>query len=253
MTWLKVGELAQRTGLTVRTLHHYDEIGLLKPSRRSPAGYRLYGEADIARLQQIRSLRQMGWSLDKVRDMLARPDLAVSEIVEQHLGRLREQLALQQKLIDRLERIAQHFRSTGSAAVADLLQTIEVMTMYEKYYTPQQQDWLQQRAREVGEERIRQAESEWREVFAGFEKEMERGTDPAADPALTLARKAQSLIEEFTGGHPGVSRSLGNLYREEGAPQVLGRHGFEMAPGVGDYMGRAMAALAASTRDREPS
>ncbi|QJW83354.1 MerR family transcriptional regulator [Ramlibacter terrae] len=54
---LKVGELARSTGLTVRTLHHYDEIGLLKPSGRSESGYRLYAEADVARLHAIRALR----------------------------------------------------------------------------------------------------------------------------------------------------------------------------------------------------
>ena len=64
---LKVGELAKRTGLTVRTLHHYDAIGLLKPSLHTEAGYRLYTANDIARLQQVLSLRQLGFSLDEVR------------------------------------------------------------------------------------------------------------------------------------------------------------------------------------------
>src|SRR6476620_1521247 len=59
---LRVGELAKRTGLTVRTLHHYDEIGLLKPSLHT--GYRLYTATDVARLQQVLSLRQLGFSLE---------------------------------------------------------------------------------------------------------------------------------------------------------------------------------------------
>jgi DNA-binding transcriptional MerR regulator len=58
---LKVGELARRTGLTVRTLHHYDEIGLLNPSLHTEAGYRLYTAGDVARLQQVLSLRQLGF------------------------------------------------------------------------------------------------------------------------------------------------------------------------------------------------
>lgn len=60
---LKIGELAKRTGLTVRALHHYDAIGLLSPSARSEAGYRLYNEADIARLHRILALRRFGWRL----------------------------------------------------------------------------------------------------------------------------------------------------------------------------------------------
>jgi DNA-binding transcriptional MerR regulator len=76
---LKVGDLARRTGLTVRTLHHYDAIGLLKPSLHSEAGYRLYTAGDIARLQQVLSLRQLGFSLDEVRDCLDRPDFSPLE------------------------------------------------------------------------------------------------------------------------------------------------------------------------------
>src|SRR6476646_6711292 len=64
----KVGELAKRTGVSVRALHHYDEIGLLSASLRSESGYRLYTEADVIRLQQIRSLRSLGFSLDESRE-----------------------------------------------------------------------------------------------------------------------------------------------------------------------------------------
>ena len=65
-THWKVGELAAHTGLSVRALHHYDEIGLLSPSARTPSGHRLYAHADVERLQQVQSLRSMGMSLDEV-------------------------------------------------------------------------------------------------------------------------------------------------------------------------------------------
>ena len=65
--------MAKRTGLTVRTLHHYDAIGLLKPSEHSGAGYRLYTAGDVAPLQQVLSLRQLGFSLDEEIAIIARP------------------------------------------------------------------------------------------------------------------------------------------------------------------------------------
>jgi MerR family transcriptional regulator, thiopeptide resistance regulator len=83
----KVGELARRTGITVRTLHHYDEIGLLTPSEHSSAGYRLYGEREVVRLQQILSLRQLGLSLEEIRACLARPEFTPLHVVELHLAR----------------------------------------------------------------------------------------------------------------------------------------------------------------------
>lgn len=67
---MKVGDLAKQTGVSVRTLHYYDEIGLLSPSQRTQTGYRLYTEDDIIRLQQIVSLRQIGFSLEQIRECL---------------------------------------------------------------------------------------------------------------------------------------------------------------------------------------
>jgi DNA-binding transcriptional MerR regulator len=72
-TW-KIGELARATGLTVRTLHHYDEIGLLAPGRRTYGGHRLYTADDVRRLYRVVALRALGLSLDEVAAWLARAD-----------------------------------------------------------------------------------------------------------------------------------------------------------------------------------
>ena len=144
---LKVGELARRTGLTVRTLHHYDEIGLLRPSLHTEAGYRLYTAGDVARLQQVLSLRQLGFSLEEVRDCLDRPGFSPLEVIRLHLARLREQIELQRRLCERLEAIAAHFRAAGEVSADEFLQTIEVMTMIENYYTPEQLESIEERAR----------------------------------------------------------------------------------------------------------
>ena len=68
-----VGQVAGLAGVTVRTLHHYDEIGLLSPDGRSRAGYRRYGDADLARLQQIMFYRELGFALDEIAAMLDDP------------------------------------------------------------------------------------------------------------------------------------------------------------------------------------
>src|SRR5437762_1393306 len=67
-----VGDISRLTGVTVRALHHYDEIGLVKPSQRSPAGYRLYDESDALRLQQVLVLRELGVPLDEIAGVLDR-------------------------------------------------------------------------------------------------------------------------------------------------------------------------------------
>src|SRR5215831_3862919 len=122
---LKVGELARRTGLTIRTLHHYDEIGLLKPSLHTEAGHRLYTAGDVARLQQVLSLRQLGFSLEEVRTCLDRPGFSPAGLIRAHVVRLREQIELQRGLCERLDAIAAHLGTAVEVSADEFLRTIE--------------------------------------------------------------------------------------------------------------------------------
>lgn len=240
---LKVGELATRTGLTVRTLHFYDEIGLLAPAARTRAGHRLYSVREVERLQQIGSLRGLGLSLEEIRACLERPDVSLERVLEMHLERLDEELDLRRRLRGRLETLLERVRSEDEASLEELLVTIEVTTMFEKYYTPEQLEQLRAREETIGQERIEEAQDEWAAVFAGFQEASARGAEPSDPEVLALARKARSLIEEFTGGDPGIARSLANMYRSEGPERVLGPHGYEVAGGAWELMQKASAAL----------
>ena len=101
----KVGQLAKLTGITVRTLHHYDQIGLLVPSLHSDAGHRLYSGMDIARLQQIISLKQLGFSLDEIGDLLDNPGFRPDKTIRLQLDRLAQQIRIQEELRSRLEHL----------------------------------------------------------------------------------------------------------------------------------------------------
>lgn len=96
---LTVGQVSQEVGVTVRTLHHYDEIGLLVPGERSDAGYRLYTVADLARLQHIVVYRRLGFALAEVATLLEQPDDVVTHLRRQRdsvtarMGRLNELVA----------------------------------------------------------------------------------------------------------------------------------------------------------------
>ena len=103
------------------TLHHYDEIGLLSPSERSDAGYRLYREAEIARLEQIVSLKQMGFSLTEIKEGLTRPDFSFRRVIDLHVTRLRAQTAAQLRLCERLEAFARRLDAAEQVSVDDLL------------------------------------------------------------------------------------------------------------------------------------
>ncbi|AUX26701.1 MerR family transcriptional regulator [Sorangium cellulosum] len=212
---LKVGDLARQTGLSVRTLHYYEEIGLLSPSHRTASGHRMYSAGDIARLQQIKSLRELGFSLEQISACLDEEGFSPLQTIELHLSRLREQIALEQKLCARLEGLARVLRAGEDVSVEQLLQTIEVMTMIEKYYTPEQLAELKQRADALGPEKIREAEGAWKTLFEDVKAAMAAGTDPKSEAARALAKRWRELVEAFTGKNPGIERSLNEMYRNE--------------------------------------
>lgn len=239
-TWT-IGQLAKRTGMSVRALRHYDEIGLLSPLRRTDSGYRLYVGEDIRRLHRIKTLRQLGFSLPEIKDLLDRAGASPRQLVDDHLRHLHEHIALEQRLCERLDGLARRLSAAENVSSEDFLDTIEVMSMVEhseKYYTPEQLAWLQARAETVGAERIRQVEAEWPELIAQVRAEMERGTDPREERVQHLAARWKGLIGEFTGGNPEIEASLRTMYANE--PQVRQHTGVEAD--VVDYITKALAA-----------
>lgn len=237
-----MAELARRTGLSVRALHHYDEIGLLSPSGRTEAGHRLYAAEDVLRLQQIKSLRALGFSLGEIRTCLERGEFSPLEAVELHISRLEERIELQQRLRNRLEAVASRLRSEEAPAgefVQAAMEVIEMSERVEKYYSEEQLEKLEERRREFGEERIRQAEAEWARLIEQVRAEMEAGTDPANERVRELARRWTDLVKQFTGGDPGIERSLDNMWQQE--DEIHGHDTREMRR-MGEYVSKAMAA-----------
>lgn len=243
-TSMKVGALARRTGLSVRALHHYDEIGLLAPSGRTRSGHRLYGAAEVRRLQQIASLRQLGLSLDDIRDTLAREEFTLDRVLEMQIERLRDEIDQRQRLCALLEHHRRRIADGEPLAIEDVTRTIEATTRFERHYTPEQLRRLARRREEVGAERIREVQEEWQELFDAFGRAMADGLDPACAEVRALARRSAALVAEFTGGDPGMRASLEGMYGAEG-PRALDGFGMRMAPGLWEYMAVAREALAA--------
>ena len=117
------------------------------------------------------------------------------------------------------------------------------MTTVSKYYTHEQREYLKKRADEMGPERIRQGSQDWIELIALVRAEMEQGTDPAAPQVQALAKRWMDLVNQFTGGDPGVEQSVKQLWQEQGA-NLVAQHGSEYDPRpVSEYIGKAIAAL----------
>jgi DNA-binding transcriptional MerR regulator len=243
----KVGELAKRTGLSVRALHHYEEIGLLVPSGRTESGHRLYAEGDVMRLQQIASLRSLGFSLAEIRKFLDDSSFSPLRVIEFHVARLRERIELERKLCDRLEAVAAHLTSTKDSmedvSTEEFIETVMEVTKMseriEKYYTSEQREQLERRRQELGEERINAAGSEWTLLIEQVRIEMEAGTDPSDESVQRLARRWMELVEEFTGGDSGILNSVNNMWQQE--ESLMGMETASMREMI-HYISRANAA-----------
>ena len=234
-----VGALARASGLTVRTLHHWDAIGLLAPAERAGNGYRRYGAAEVARLYRILALRRLGLSLDEIAAALEHEGPELQAAVRAHLARVEEQLAATAQLRDRLVRILDALGEEAGPSSRQLIDTIEVMTMHEQYYTPEQLEQLAARREALGEEGMRKAQDDWTELIAEVEAERAAGTDPADPRVQALMERWHVLIQAFTGGDPGITASLKRMYSEQGAEQASRG---AMPPGLQEYVGRGMAA-----------
>ena len=212
---LKVGALARQTGISVRTLRYYDEIGLLSPSGRTESGHRLYDIGNIARLHRIKSLQQFGFSLDEIDACLRDRRFVPQQLITLQIRHIERQITLLSDLRQRLEGVSRWLASAGEASVDEFLAILEVMSKMEKHYTQEQLDYLKARREQVGEERIREVEAEWPALIAQVKAEMAAGTDPASPKVQELARRWQALIDEFTGGDAGITQALNAMYQQE--------------------------------------
>ncbi|GAA1882662.1 MerR family transcriptional regulator [Williamsia serinedens] len=207
---LRVGRLAELTGLTVRTLHHYDELGLVRPSRRTAAGYRLYDDTDVERLYRVIALRQLGLPLERIAEVLDDAASLESTLCT-HDRLLAEQIAALQSIRARIgvSLATVRARSTPSSDLLDVIR--EVTSMDEtmaKYFDADQMGELARRRETVGDERIAEVENRWPSLMAEVDAAMAEGVDPASPRAVALAVEWMGLLEEFHGNDPGLKESL---------------------------------------------
>ena len=236
---IQIGRLASAVGLTVRTLHHYDAIGLLVPTERSYSGRRLYSPRDVRRLYRIVALRRLGLGLHEIGALLdERPDLA--QAVRRHLEQVEQQLELGRRLRETLTRILELLEAGQEPDRAQFIDAIGVMIMTESYYTAEQQEQLAERRRALGAEGMAAAERDWAQLIEAVRAQRARGTDPGDPRMLELAARWRSLIEQFTGGDDGIRRSLERMYEEQG-PQTASRGMVD--PELMQYVGQALARL----------
>lgn len=236
-TFYSTGRFAERASVSVRTLRFYDQAGLLTPSGRTEAGYRMYTDADLPRLQQVLALKFLGLSLDEIKRCLATGPEQLQTSLHQQKAMVREKRAQLDAVLRAIEAAERHLAADGPTIDA-VVRVIEVIQMQQhsdwvdKYFTPEQRakmDEIQQNAYSESaraklaargpwtEEDQRRAEAAWGAVNSELARLTAAGADPAGPEAQAWAASFNELIGQFTQGDPEIAEGLNTFWKQHNA------------------------------------
>lgn len=213
-------EFAELTGVTVRTVHHYDRLGLLKPSRYSQAGYRLYRESDVARLEQIVALKFIGFSLREIKNILGRNSTDLASALQRQRQALcdkAKRLEMAIKAIERAEYVIGVSRDPGYEVFIKIIEVINMqhdMDWTKKYYSAEAQREIERRAATIAPGVIEQAQRDWAILIKEVDAAVAAGIEPESDQAQALAARWSELLKGFTGGNPEIQKGLNKMYAD---------------------------------------
>jgi DNA-binding transcriptional MerR regulator len=228
----RVGEVATLTRVSVRTLHHYDRIGLLRPATYSVGGYRLYGDSDLLRLQQILTLRYLGFPLKRIGELLDRTDFDLVASLRVQRQALHDRIEELERISVAVGKLVDQRLATGEwswqlvieaseAVGAGLTRREETM---ETYYTPEQMRQFEAAGKAMPREEIVAIEQGWTALLA--EVRANYDLDPASAEAQALGARAEELTARTMRGYeqyPELAAAIGANYERgafEGNPQA---------------------------------
>ena len=242
-----VGAVAELAGTSVRTLHHYDRLGLLVPSGRSPAGYRVYSEPDLQRLQQILFYRELDFGLDRIAEMLADPGPTAADHLRRQRLLLAERITRQNAMITAIERELEA-RKMGISLTPE--QRFEVFGDRDPTAHAEQAElrwgkspqWNQARDRtsQYSKEDWLRLRAEISGIHLRILAAMRAGVPATDESVMDLAEQHRLHVSrwQYDCDHE-THRQLAELYL---SGQRLGRGYEDMAPGLARYMHDAMVA-----------
>ncbi len=229
--------------MTVRTLHHYDRLGLLKPNRRTPAGYRLYEDKDLERLERIIALKYLGLSLKEIRTLLERDAGTLLATLQLQKRLLEEKSRLLQRAIQAITSAERQLGQEGMATTETIRNIIEAMNMENN------QDWMSKYATEEGRAKIEarkhlwspelqeRLSKQWSDLIADVEASLD--IDPKSEKAQALATRWKALIDDFTGRDQDIEQSVGNVWAHRSEwPGDMNQKASIMKPEVWQFIAR---------------
>lgn len=243
---LHVKEVSEMAGVSIRTLHHYDAIGLLAPSSTSPAGYRVYLEQDLERLQQILFFKEIGFSLNEIKEILESPGFDRAKALLAHRELLMEKRDRMDQMIRTVERSLKSIQGGLQMEEKELFEGFDMNRIkehQEKYRDEARQKWGEDIV-DASERRVKgYSEEKWSGLYAAMDdiykrlaSRMEAGPK---DPEVQEAVQAwhHFITDNFYDCSLEIFRGLGNLYvDDERFTANIDKH----KPGLAQFMKDAM-------------
>lgn len=240
-----IKEFAVLTGTTVRTLHHYDQIGLLRPSGRRPNGYRVYTQTDLLRLEQIVALRFLGLSLREIKRILDSPALTLEKSLKVQAGIIAEEA---RRLEGAGRALRQVFGQLEKGKKADFNKVITIIkeihmdeekkkNWAERFFTPEEMAEFKEIGKGYAPAQMEAYQKKWAALIEEVKSNL--GTDPAGPLGQELARRWQALFNAAYGKHPDLKKRIGEAYRSGAMPAEYQT----FSPEVWEFISRAISAL----------
>lgn len=241
----KTQEFARLAGVTVRALHHYDRLGLLRPKHRSQAGYRLYTERDLARLEQVVVLKFLGMPLRQIKSLLAAESRLADALRRQKNVLLEKRMQID-RAIQAISNAQNSFEPRGEQDLQLLRTIIQEIAMQnstdwtKKYYSPEAQAKVEERKKLWSPELQERVSREWTQLFADIDAALGAGENPAGANAQDLAARWRKLLEGFTGGDPEIQKGLNKMWTDQNNWPDPQARSFKIKPEVVDFIMKAM-------------
>ncbi len=236
---MKIGELAKAAGITIRTLHHYDSIGLFSPTGERESGHRLYTTRDIEVLGQILAFKSMGLSLNKISVILRQKTYDLQKTLILQDEALGANIQSLQKARRTVRFLLDKFAHNETVSAKELLSFMKEVQTMEKYYTPEQLKTLEARYAKFPD-KVQEVKKAWPALFKKVEEAMKAGLPENDLKVQTLAAEAQLYIDLFTGGDKEIEANL-EKYHKENLDAALKMWG--VSKEVYEYLGRARESL----------
>lgn len=243
-------EFAEFAGVTVRALHHYDRLGLLKPSYRSEAGYRLYSERDLLRLEQIVVLKFLGLPLKSIGKLLSQSSDELPDTLRRQHSVLVDKRFELVRAIEAIKAARQALELSDEPDWALFTQIIRRIAMQNdadwasKYYSDTARVKVEDRKSLWSPELQERVTRDWNDLFRDIEASL--GEDPASPKAQALAARWRNLVGEFTGGDPEIQEGLNAMYADMSNWPDARRQQYQIKPEIQAFITRAMKAAPTS-------